>query len=132
LPFYEESGFSDVEPKISRSDLMPGFVVTSERSSRPLEKVGRFRIEDELVVIYLDGIGSFLGRKAQVVSVVLGLSDEIIRDRVGGEAGVMSLSDSGRGLRMGILGEQYVAPVQRVKRVLEGKEGKGAVFEVTA
>ena len=109
---------------------MPGFVVTSERSSHPLEKAGRFRVEGELVVIYLDGIGAFVVGKSQVVTVVLGLGDEIIRDRVGGEAGLMSLSDSGRGLRMKILGEQYVAPLQRVKRVLEGKEGKGAVFEV--
>lgn len=81
-------------------------------------------------MIYLDGIGSFQVGKAQVVSVVLGLGDEVIRDRTGGEAGVMSLSDSGRGLRMGIMGQHYVAPVQRVKRVLEGKEGKGAVFEI--
>jgi len=109
---------------------MTGFVVTSERSSHPLEKAGRFRIEGEFVVIYLDGIGSFVVGKAQVITVVLRLADEVIRDRAGGEAGVMSLSDSGRGLRMGILGEQYVAPVQRVKKVLEGKEGKGAVFEV--
>ncbi|WP_409199138.1 hypothetical protein [Methanospirillum lacunae] len=110
---------------------MPGFGVTSERSSHPLEKVGRFRIEGELVVIYLEGVGSFLVKKVQVVSVVLGLCDEIIRDRVEGEVGVMSLSDSGRGLRKGILGEQYVGLVQRVKRVLEGKEGKWAVFGVT-
>ncbi len=110
--------------------FMTGFVVTSESSSHPLEKVGRFRIKGEFVVIYLDGIGSFVVGKAQVVAIVLGLGDEVIRDRAGGEAGVMSLSDSGRGLRMGILGEQYVAPVQRVKRVLEGKEWKGAVFEM--
>ncbi|WP_319581006.1 hypothetical protein [uncultured Methanospirillum sp.] len=104
---------------------MPGFVVTSERSSRLLEKVGRFRIEGEFVVIFLDGSGSFVVGKAQVVTVVLGLSDEVIWDRTGGEAGVMSLSESGRGLRMGILGEQFVAPVQRVKRVLREKKGRG-------
>jgi len=119
-----------MDPKINRRSLMGAFVVTSERSSHPLEKVGRFRIEGELVVIYLDGIGSFLVGKTQVVSVVLGLGDEVIRDRTGGEAGVMSLSDSGRGLRLGILGEQYVVPVQRVKRVLEGKEGKGVMAQI--
>jgi len=109
---------------------MGAFVVTSERSSHPLEKVGRFRVEGGVIVIYLDGIGTFLVGKGQMVSVVLGLGDEIIRTRAGGEAGVMSLSNSGRGLRRGILGQQYVAPVQRVKRVLEGKEGKGAVFGI--
>jgi hypothetical protein len=42
----------------------------------------------------------------------------------------MSLSGSGKGVKMVIRERLYVAPVRRVKRVLEGKEKKGAVFEV--
>ncbi|WP_319578028.1 hypothetical protein [uncultured Methanospirillum sp.] len=42
---------------------MGGFVVTSERSSRPLEKVGRFRIEVVFVVTIWMGLDHFrLGR----------------------------------------------------------------------
>ena len=43
---------------------------------------------------------------------------------------MMSLSGSGRGINMVIKERLYVAPIRRVKRVLEGKEKKGAVFEV--
>lgn len=41
---------------------------------------------------------------------------------------MMSPSGSGKGMKMVIRERLYVAPVQRVKRVLEGKEKKGAVF----
>ena len=81
-----------------------------------------------MVVIYLDGIGSFQVGIAQVIPVLLRLGDEVIRDLEGGAVGVMSLSGSGRGLKMVIRERLYVAPVRRVKRVLEGKEKKGAVF----
>jgi len=65
-----------------------------------------------------------------VISVVLRLGDEVIRDRDGGAERVMSLSGSGRGVKMVIKERFYVAPVRRVKRVLEGREKKGAVFGV--
>jgi hypothetical protein len=42
----------------------------------------------------------------------------------------MSLSGSGRGVKMVIKERLYMAPVRRVKRELEGKEKKGAVFVV--
>ena len=42
----------------------------------------------------------------------------------------MSLSGSGRGVKMVIKERLNVVPVRRVKRVLEGKEKKGAVFRV--
>ncbi|MDX8551076.1 hypothetical protein KHC33_10250 [Methanospirillum sp. J.3.6.1-F.2.7.3] len=41
---------------------------------------------------------------------------------------MMSLSGSGKGVKMVIRERLYVVPVRRVKRVLEGKEKKGAVF----
>lgn len=109
---------------------MGKFVVVRERSSRSLEKVGRFRVEGDMVVIYLDGIGSFQVGRAQVIPVLLRLGDEVIRDSDGGAVGMMSLSGSGRGVKMMIKERLYVAPVRRVKRVVEGKEKKGAVFEV--
>jgi len=95
-----------------------------------LEKVGRFRIEGENIVIYLDGIGSFQVGRAQVIPVLLRLGDEVIRDQDGGAVGVMSLSGSGRGVKMVIKERLYVVSVRRVKRVLEGREKKGAVFGV--
>ena len=107
---------------------MGSFVVVRKQESRSLEKVGRFRIEGENIVIYLDGIGSFQVGKNQVVSVILGLGEEVIQNRNEEEVGMMSLSGSGRGLKMLIHESMYVAPVRRVKRVLEGKEKKGAVF----
>ena len=74
---------------------MGRFAVVRERSSRLLEKVGRFRVEGEMVVIYMDGIGSFQVVRAQVILVLLRLGDEVIRDSDGGAVGVMSLSGSG-------------------------------------
>ena len=109
---------------------MGRFTVFRERSSRSLEKMGRFRMEGENIVIYLDGIGSFQVGRAQVIPVLLRLGDEVIRDRDGGVVGAMSLSGSGKGVKMVIRELSYVAPVRRVKRVLEGKEKKGAVFWV--
>lgn len=109
---------------------MGKFALVRERSSRSLEKVGRFRVEGEMVVIYLDGIGSFHIGKVQVIPVLLRLGDEVIRDREGGVVGMMSLSGSGKGVKMVIQERLYVVPVQRVKRVVEGKEKKGAVFGV--
>jgi len=109
---------------------MGKFAVVRERSSRSLEKFGRFRVEGERVVIYLDGIGSYQVGKAQVIPVLLRLGDEVIQDRDGGAVGMMSLSGSGKGVKMVIRERLYVAPVRRVKRVLEGKEKKGAVFEI--
>jgi hypothetical protein len=106
------------------------FAVVRERSCRSLEKAGRFRVEGEMVVIYLDGIGSFQVGRAQVIPVLLRLGDEVIRDREGGPVGMMSLSGSGKGMKMVIRERLYVAPVRRVKRVLEGREKKGAVFVV--
>lgn len=93
---------------------MGRFAVVRERSSRSLEKVGRFRVEGENIVIYLDGIGSYQVGRAQVIPVLLRLGDEVIRDRDGIAVGVISLSGSGKGVKM----------------VLEGKEKKRAVFEV--
>lgn len=110
---------------------MGRFEVVRERLSRSLEKVGRFRVEGEIVMIYLDGIGSFQVGRAQVISVVLRLGDEVIRSRDGGSAGILSLSGSGKGVKMVIRELLYVVPVRRVKRVLEGKEKKGAVFVVS-
>lgn len=106
------------------------FAVVRERSCRSLEKAGRFRVEEEKVVKYLYGIGSFQIGRAQVIPVLLRLGDEVIRDQDGGAVGMMSLSGSGKGLKMVIRERLYVAPVRRVKRVLEGKKKKGAVFEV--
>lgn len=63
-----------------------------------------------------------------MIPVLLRLGEEVIRDREGGAVGVMSLSGNGRGLKMVIREWLYVVPVRRVKRVLEGKEKKGAVF----
>ena len=73
------------------------FAVVRECSSRSLEKVGRFRVEGENIMIYLDGIGSFQVGRAQVISVVLRLGEEVIRDREGGAVWMMSLSGSGKG-----------------------------------
>ena len=69
---------------------MGRFAVVRECSSRSLEKVGRFRIEEEMIVIYLDGIGSFQVGRAQVITVLLRLGDEVIRDRDGGVVRAMS------------------------------------------
>lgn len=110
--------------------VMGRFSVVRERSSRSLEKVGRFHVEREMVVIYLDGIGTFQVGRAQVISVVLRLGDEVIWDQDGGTVGVINLSGSGKGVKMVVKEKLYVAPVRRVKRVLEGKEKKGAMFEV--
>lgn len=52
------------------------FSVVRERSSRSLEMAGRFRVEGEMVVIYLDGIGSFQVGRVQVISVVLRTGEE--------------------------------------------------------
>ena len=104
--------------------------VVRECSSRSLEKVGRFRVEGEMIVIYLDGIGSYQVGRTQVIPVVLRLGEEVIRDRDGGAVGMMSLSGSGKGVKMVIQERLYVVPVRRVKRVLEGKEKKGAMFGV--
>jgi len=106
------------------------FAVVCERSSHSLEKVGRFRVEEEIVVIYLNGIGPFQVGRAQVIPVLLRLGDEVIRDSDGVAVGMMSLSGSGRGVKMVIKEKLYVVPVRRLKRVLEGKERKGAVFGV--
>jgi hypothetical protein len=38
------------------------FAVVCERSSHSLEKVGRFRVEEEIVVIYLMGSDRFRSR----------------------------------------------------------------------
>ena len=78
-----------------------------------------------MIVIYLDGIGLYQVGRAQVIPVLLRLGDEVIRDRDGGLVGVMSLSVSGKGVKMVIKERLYVVPVRRVKRVLEGKEKKG-------
>jgi hypothetical protein len=43
---------------------------------------------------------------------------------------MLSLSGSGKGVKMVIKERLYVVPIRRVKRVLEGKEKKGAVFMV--
>ena len=109
---------------------MRKFAVVRERSSRSLEKVGRFRVEGEMVVIYLDGIGSYQVGRARVIPVLLRLGEEVIQDLDGGTVGMMSLSGSGKGVKMVIKERLYVVPVRRVKRVLEGKEKKGAVFGV--
>lgn len=109
---------------------MGKFAVVRERSCRSLEKAGRFRVEGENIVIYLDGIGSYQVGRAQVISVLLRLGEEVIRDRDGGAVGMMSLSGSGKGVKMVIRERLYVTPVRRVKRVLEGKEKKGAMFEI--
>ena len=109
---------------------MGRFAVVRERSSRSLEKVGRFRMEGERIVIYLDGIGAFQVGRAQMIPILLRFGDEVIRDRDGGPVGVMSLSGSGKGVKILIKERLYVVPVRRVKRVLEGKEKKGAVFGV--
>lgn len=79
-------------------------------------------------MIYLDIIGSIQVGRAQVIPVLLRLGDEVIQDRDGGVVGVMSLSGIGRGVKMVIRDRLYVVPVRRVKRVMEGKEKKGAVF----
>jgi len=84
-------------------------------------------VEGEIIVIYLDGIGSFQVGRVQVIPVLLRLGEEIIRDWDGGAVGVMSLSESGKGVKMVIRERLCVVPVRRVKRVLEGKEKKGAV-----
>lgn len=42
----------------------------------------------------------------------------------------MSLSGSGKGVNMVTRERFYVAPVRRVKMVMEGNEKKGAMFEV--
>lgn len=107
---------------------MGNLAVVRECSSRSLEKAGRFRVDGENIVIYLDGIGTFQVGRAQVITVLLRLGDEVIRDRDGGAVGMMSLSGSGRGVKMVIRERLYVIPVRRVKMVLEGKEKKGAVF----
>ena len=60
---------------------MGGFAVVRKRLFRSLEKAGRFRVEGEKVVIYLDGIGSFQVGRAQVIPVILRLGEEMIRDR---------------------------------------------------
>jgi hypothetical protein len=52
----------------------------------------------------------------------------VIRDSDGGGVGIMSLSGSGRGVKMVIRERLYVAPVRRVKRVLEGREEGGGVL----
>ena len=78
------------------------FVVVRERSSRSLEKVGRFRVEGENIVIYLDG----------------------------GAVEMMNLYGSGKGVKMVIQERLYVVGVWRVKMVLEGNEKKGALFQV--
>ncbi len=109
---------------------MGKFAVVRERSSRSLEKVGRFRVEGQNIVIYLDGIGSFQVGRAQVIPVLLRLGEEVIRDSDGGAVGMMSLSGSGRGVKMVISERLYVVPVRREKRVMERKEKKGAVFEI--
>ena len=83
-----------------------------------------------MVVIHLDGIGSFQVGRAQVILVLLRLGDEVIRDSDGGAVGMMSLSGNGQGVKMVIKERLYVTLIRRVKRVLEGKEKKGAVFEV--
>ncbi|HPY60766.1 MAG TPA: hypothetical protein PLG55_08605 [Methanospirillum sp.] len=44
-------------------------------SSRSLEKAGRIRVKGKIVVIYLDGIGSFQVGIAQVISVLLQLGN---------------------------------------------------------
>ena len=107
---------------------MGRFEVVRERSSRSLEKARRFRVEGEMVVLYLDGIGSFHMGRAQVISVLLRLGEEVIRDRDGGAVGMLSLSGSGKGVKMVIREGFYVAPVRRVKRVLEGEgEERGGV-----
>jgi hypothetical protein len=106
------------------------FAIVRECSSRSLEKVGRFRIEEEMVVIYLDGIGLFQVGRAQVIPVLLRLGEEVIRNRDGGAVRMMSLSGSGRGVKMVIKERLYIVPVRRVKRVLEGNEKKRAVFVV--
>ncbi|QXO95292.1 hypothetical protein KSK55_02440 [Methanospirillum purgamenti] len=85
-------------------------------------------MEEEIVVIYLNGIGPFQVGRAQVIPVLLRLGDEVIRERDGGIVGVMSLSGSGKGMKIVIRERLYVTPVRRMKRVLEGKEKKGAVF----
>ena len=108
---------------------MGKFAVVREFSSRSLEKVGQFRIDGENIVIHMDGIGSFQVGRAQMIPVLLRLGDEVIRDRDGGVVGLMSLSGSGRGVNMAIKERLYIAPVRRVKRVLEGKEKKGACLE---
>ncbi|PWR75049.1 hypothetical protein ACKUB1_16270 [Methanospirillum stamsii] len=109
---------------------MGKFAVFRERSSRSLEKVGRFRIEGENIVRYLDGMGTYQVRRSWEILVLLRLGDEVIRDLDGGTVGMMSLSGSGKGVKMVIQERLYVAPGRRVKQVLEGKEKKGAVFGV--
>lgn len=109
---------------------MGKFAVVRKHSSRSLEKIGRFRVEGEMMVIYMDGIGSFQIGRAQVIPVLLRLGEEVIRDRDGGAVGMMSLSGSGKGVKMVIRERLYVIPVRRVKRVMEGKEKKGAVFGI--
>ena len=109
---------------------MGKFAVVRECSSRSLEKRGRFRVEGEKVVRYLDGIGSFQVGKTQMISVLLRLGEEVIRDRDGGAVGMMSLSGSGKGVKIVIQERLYVVPVRRVKRVLEENEKKGAMFGV--
>jgi hypothetical protein len=91
------------------------FAVVRERLSHSLEKVGRFRVEGEMIVIYLDEIGSFQVGRAQVIPVLLRLGEEVIQDRDGGAVGMMSLSGSGKGVKMVIKERLYVVPVRRVK-----------------
>lgn len=63
-----------------------------------------------------------------MIPILLRLGDEVIRDWEGGAVGMMSLSRSGKGVKMVIRERLYEVPVLRVKRVLEGKEKKRAVF----
>lgn len=95
---------------------MGRFAVVRECLSRSLESLGRFRVEGEMIVIYLGGIGAFQVGRARLIPVLLRLGDEVIREWKGSDDSYSGAVD--------------VVPVRRVKRVLEGNDKKGAVFEV--
>lgn len=78
-----------------------------------------------MIVIYLDGMGTYQVRRSQVISVILRLGDEVIRDRHGGAVGMMSLSGSGKGVKNRDQGEVVCGsgPESEASIRGEGEEG---------
>ncbi len=106
-----------------------GRFVVREVPAKRFEHCGRFLVEKEALVVFIDGTGRFLLWVDEVRYGLIGLSNiPIFAGDGSGQAGEAAVSASGKGFYFSIRDQTYVIPVRILRRVLAGNQVKGPVF----
>ena len=92
-------------------------------------KVGRLRVVDDMVIIEIDGEGSYDIPVSDVIDII-SQAVEIPLDPYNLEEGVSSLTQTQRGLKFYIPvdGQMYVAIVRQVINMIQNPEKKSALW----